>query len=314
MTRFCIICVAALCASYCAPEVVETSTGDQAGTNQQGAQLQGTSLQGTTLQDTTLLGFQFDGATLGGGALVNLRVQQGELVAEQNQVTLHGASLINTHLYAQVRNLGASPPVTALVEYRIANVVPEDAGYDPTQTGSTFLYTLEQWAADSSSWQPACPVDLDGRLAAIPLAATWDEHGDRIDFDLAVHLRLHHRRHREVLPVGLPTVGDGLRRSGGDALDLYAARARGLLRRRRVAHARWHVDQRLGQPALSGPDPGARRRLAPATATGHGLRGGVEHGRGGVSEPRALAQWRGSDLPALPRPIDSAEPAGRDCV
>lgn len=181
MTRFCIICVAALCASYCAPEVVETSTGDQAGTNQQGAQLQGTSLQGTTLQDTTMLGFQFDGATLGGGALVNLRVQQGELVAEQNQVTLHGASLINTHLYAQVRNLGASPPVTALVEYRITNVVPEDAGYDPTHTGSTFLYTLEQWAADSSSWQPACPVDLDGRRAAIPLAATWDEHGDRID-------------------------------------------------------------------------------------------------------------------------------------
>jgi len=176
MTRFCIVCVAALCASYCTSDFDNTSTTEQAGTNLQGTQLQGTQLQGMSMQ-----GFQLSGATLGGVALANLRVEHGEVVAEQDQVTLYGASLVGAHVFAQVQNLGASPPVTALVEYRITNVVPEDVSDDPTHTGSTFLYTLEQWVADSSSWQPACPVDLDGRRVAIPLAATWDEHGDRIE-------------------------------------------------------------------------------------------------------------------------------------
>jgi len=181
MVRFCIICVAALCASYCASDVDDTSTTEQTGSNLQGSNLQGTSLLGSTLQGMSLQGFQGSGATLGGRALVSVRVQQGEVVAEQNQVTLHGASLIGAHVFAQAQDLSASPPVTALVEYRITDVMPEDVSYDPTHTGSTFLYTLEQWVADSSSWQPACPADFEGRRVAIPLAATWNAHGDRIE-------------------------------------------------------------------------------------------------------------------------------------
>jgi len=191
MTRFYITCIAALCAPSCTSEVVETSTGEQASTQverirlqnlqQQGTQLQGTQLQGTQLQGMSMQGFQFAEATLGGVALVNLRVQQGEVVAEQDQVTLHGASLIGAHLYAQVGSLDATPPVTSLVEYRITDVVEEDSQYDPTKTGATFLYTLEQNVDHGDSWQPACPVDLDGRRVAIPLAATWDEHGDRVE-------------------------------------------------------------------------------------------------------------------------------------
>ena len=176
MTRFYITCVLALCASYCTAGVIDTSTSEQAGIQLQGIQLQGIQLQGMTMQ-----GFQFAGATLNGVALVNLRVQRGELIAERNHVTLRGASLLGAHLQAQVMNLDANPPVTAGIEYRITNIVREDSKYDPTNTGSTFLYTLDQNVDNSGSWQPACPVDFDGRHVAIPLAATWDEHGARLE-------------------------------------------------------------------------------------------------------------------------------------
>jgi hypothetical protein len=116
-----------------------------------------------------------------GSPLMNLRVQQGELVAAQNYVTLRGPSLAGAHLYAEVQDLTASPPVAAPVEYRITSIVQEDAKYDPTYIGSTFLCTLEQNVDNSGSWQPACPVDADGRRAAIPLAATWNAHGDRVE-------------------------------------------------------------------------------------------------------------------------------------
>jgi hypothetical protein len=74
-----------------------------------------------------------------------------------------------------------TPAAQAVVEYRITAIRPEDAAYDPTHTGNTWLYSLEQWVSDTSSWRPACPVDDDGRSVAIPLAATWDERGDRIE-------------------------------------------------------------------------------------------------------------------------------------
>jgi hypothetical protein len=71
--------------------------------------------------------------------------------------------------------------VTLPVEFRITDIVDEDPKYDPTYTGSTFLYTLEQNVDNTGSWQPACPVDHDGRRVAIPLAAIWNTHGDRIE-------------------------------------------------------------------------------------------------------------------------------------
>jgi hypothetical protein len=186
MTSFYIACVSVLCASACTSELLETSTDEPAGVQlqskeQQSTQLQGTQLQGTQLQGMSMQGFQFAGATLAGVALSNLRVERGELVAEQDQVTLRGASLVGAHLYAQVAKLDADPPVTALVEYRITDIVEEDSKYDPMDTGSTFLYMVEQNVDNTGSWQPACPVDLDGRRAAIPLAATWNAQGDRVE-------------------------------------------------------------------------------------------------------------------------------------
>jgi hypothetical protein len=146
----------------------------------QGISMQGISMQGISMQGMRMLGFQIDGATLGGAPLTNLRVSRGEVIAQRGLFTLRGAALAGAQLQAQVRNLAADLPETAVVTYRIANIAQEDGRYDPTHTGSTFLYTLEQWIPEDSTWQPACPVDTDGRSAAIPLAATWDERGDRI--------------------------------------------------------------------------------------------------------------------------------------
>jgi hypothetical protein len=105
-----------------------------------------------------------------------VRVEKGEVVAEQGGDTLRGSQLAGTTLQAQVRSGGQI--VTA--EYRITSVQAE-VGYDPTNTGSTFLYTIEQWNSTTSSWDLACPVDYDGRRVAIPLAAEWDESGTRSD-------------------------------------------------------------------------------------------------------------------------------------
>ncbi|HWU88859.1 MAG TPA: ADYC domain-containing protein [Kofleriaceae bacterium] len=178
MMRFGISTLFILSMTACALDEVETSTGEQAGSNLQGSNLQGVSLQGMTVANATMQGFRSAGASLGGASLTNLRVERGELIAEQGSVTLRGTALAGAQLQAQVRTSGST---TALLDYRIAGVEPELSSYDPTQTGSTFLYRIEQWVADSSSWQPACGADLDGRHVAIPLAATWDEHGARAE-------------------------------------------------------------------------------------------------------------------------------------
>lgn len=157
--------------------VVEISTTEQAGENLQGENLQGENLQGENLQGMTMQGIRLSGATLSGVALTNVRVDRGELVAQRGPDTLRGTSLEGAHFLADARDLAASLP--AVVEYRITRIEPERSQYDPTKTGHTFLYTLEQWVSDTGSWQPGCPADDDGRKVAIPLAAVWDERGDR---------------------------------------------------------------------------------------------------------------------------------------
>jgi hypothetical protein len=156
-----------------------TASIEQQGANLQGANLQGANLQGANLQGMNLQGILVAGATLAGAPLDNVRVERGEVVAEQGGVTLRGTALVGAQFHAQVRNAAVTPPATAQLDYRIAAIQPELAQYDPTGTGNTFLYSLEQWVNDSASWQPGCLADNDGRNVAIPLAAIWDEHGDR---------------------------------------------------------------------------------------------------------------------------------------
>ncbi len=170
--------LAALGLSGCASPT--ESAGQQAIMQNQGTQLQGVQLQGTQVQGMTLVGFQYAGATLGGAALSNVRVEHGELVAEQDGVTLHGTDLAGAHVYAQAHAPG-NPSSTALVEYRITGVEAEAAMYDPTGTGATYLYTLEQNVDGADDWQAACLADADGKHVAIPLTATWDDHGNRVE-------------------------------------------------------------------------------------------------------------------------------------
>jgi hypothetical protein len=167
-----------LCLGACTAQVAQRSD-QQAIMTAQSSTLQGILQHGTQTQGATFQGFQFAGATLGGAALNNFRLENGELMAEQNGVTLRGTALVNAHLLADFQNKNVHPPANPVVEYRITSIVPEDARYDPTQTGATFLYTLEENVDGTGNWQPACPVDSDGRNATIALADVWDDKGSR---------------------------------------------------------------------------------------------------------------------------------------
>ena len=178
-----LVCCAILGIALSACEAIETSTIEQPGINLQGINLQGINLQGINLQGMSMQGFRVSGATFSGDPLTNVRVRQGEVVAKHGDTTLRGSALVGAHFLADARDLDVSPPATAVIEFRITAVTPEDPRWDPTSTGHTFLYTLEQWDDDTGSWQAACSPDTDGRSVAIPLDAIWDEHGDRIESD-----------------------------------------------------------------------------------------------------------------------------------
>jgi hypothetical protein len=147
------------------------------GIQMQGIQMQGIQMQGIQMQGMNLVGFSVSGATLDGDPLQRVRIQRGEVIADRSEDAVRGTGLVGAHFVAQVRNASA----TATAEFRIADIESEDDKYDPTDSGRTFLYTLEQRVPDDGSWRPACPTDPDGRQAAIPIAATWNEHGDRVE-------------------------------------------------------------------------------------------------------------------------------------
>jgi ADYC domain len=143
------------------------------GRRMQGRRMQGRNLQGVDLENLTLVGFRYADATLDGAALANLRVVKGELLAERAGVTVRGTSLAGAHIFADATD-GAQ---LVAVEYRIASVQPELAEHDPTNSGNTFLYRIEQFATDT--WIDACDPDEANRSAAIPVAMTWDAAANR---------------------------------------------------------------------------------------------------------------------------------------
>jgi hypothetical protein len=180
------VCCATLGLALCAcgavePSTDEASTVEQPVMRKQGMTLQGMTLQGMTLQGMTMQGFRITGATLSGAPLTQVRVERGEVIAQRGSTTLRGNALFDAHFLAEARDIKVTPPVHAVIEFKVTAIMPESEKWDQKHTGHTFLYSLEQLDADTGEWQQACPADEDGRRVAIPLSAIWDEHGDRIE-------------------------------------------------------------------------------------------------------------------------------------
>src|SRR5262249_1617634 len=144
----------------------------------QGMQMQGMQMQGMQMQGMQMQGFSLAGATMSTDALTNLHVDKGEVVADDNGVTLHGAAMIGAQLVANAYDPNTQTMTTA--QYRITNVVPELSGYDPTHTGSTYLYSLDQWIPDTQTWSAACGADYDNNHVAIAVTSVFDSGGNRI--------------------------------------------------------------------------------------------------------------------------------------
>lgn len=181
ISRVVTVCLSSLCAfAYACVVSEDSSTDEQASTQTNGSNFNGMNLNGSNFNGMNLLGFMVEGATKDSVALTNLRVDKGELVAEQGAVTLRGGDLAGAQLQALAQDTSTQPATNATVTYRIASVAAE-VGHDPTNTGSTYLYTLEQWDSTQSQWVLACPTGPDGDHAAIPVAAEWDEAGTRTD-------------------------------------------------------------------------------------------------------------------------------------
>jgi hypothetical protein len=158
-----------------------TSTAEQFNVKRQGMEMQGMEMQGMEMQGMEMQGMRLGTMTMSSETLRNVRVVKGELIAERGSNTLRGTELIGALLQAQVRNISVDPPTSAVAQYRITDIDREDDRYDPTHTGNTYLYKLEQFVPESGTWRAACPADEDGRRVAIPMAAIWDERGNRIE-------------------------------------------------------------------------------------------------------------------------------------
>jgi len=171
-----ILGITAISMSACSVEPPR-QVDDQPLMQMQSSTLQGILMQGNVVHDMAMRGFRFAGATRNGAALANFHLEKGELVGEQGGVTLRNTALVNTHLFAEAENKTAH--TSAVIEYRITGIVAENTIYDPTHSGNTFLYTLEQNVDNTGNWQPACAADHEGRNATIPLADIWDDNGNR---------------------------------------------------------------------------------------------------------------------------------------
>jgi hypothetical protein len=175
VNRSIVLGIAALLTPACLSEPPHQAD-DQPLVQMQSSTLQGILMQGNIIHNMAMRGFRFAGATRNGAALTSFHLEKGELVGVQGSVTLRNTALVNTHLFAEAENKDAH--TSAVVEYRIAAIVAEDANYDPKHTGNTFLYTLEQNVDNTGNWQPACAADHEGRNATIPLADIWDDRGN----------------------------------------------------------------------------------------------------------------------------------------
>ena len=151
--------------------------GANQGQQLQGQQLQGRQLQGRQLQGTTLVGTAptdppFNSSYSGwwnNGWLGTARIVQGQLVAQGRQGTLSGSALAGTWIPAD--DVGTRTWTV------VRSVTP-----DPTYAdGSTLLYAIDVYDPATGTFSPLCATDVHNVAAAIPIAATFDGAGKRVE-------------------------------------------------------------------------------------------------------------------------------------
>ena len=141
-----------------------TSQGQQL----QGQQLQGASLAGGPATSAPALVHRYDG-WIAGRRRLSARIIQGQLSAQDD----HGRTLSDAGL------IGVLVPADQGAT-RVWTVI-RDVKPDPTfPEGGTSLYSIDVVAADGST-SPLCRPDASGTAAAIPIAALFDDHGDRVE-------------------------------------------------------------------------------------------------------------------------------------
>lgn len=157
-------------------EALNSGGSEQQGTalNGGGSEQQGPALNGPRLR---MLGHLVEGATLDGTALGTLSVSGGRLVAERDGVQIGDEALLGAMVRARVIDDRTGVEHEEL--HRITAIAP--AAFDD---GESLLYTVER-QDEAGAWQPLCAPDLEGRNAAVPVAATWNARAQRVESDRA---------------------------------------------------------------------------------------------------------------------------------
>ena len=166
----------------CGGEDDEERVGDVAlaGTKTQGTKTQGTKTQGTTLT-SNLLHARYAGGTRGAETITGLQVVRGELrgaiARSTGPVTLTGTDFVDTYLWAK------APESASTFKLWVRSVTGRvgSLGYRGTDESlSTRLYDVRVLV--NTTWQPLCATDpMDGTSWAVPVAAIWNETGDRVE-------------------------------------------------------------------------------------------------------------------------------------
>ncbi len=153
------------------------------------ASLAGTKTQGTKTQGTGLgaglLYAKYAGGTLGGYPVTSLQVHEGELRGVQVRGSVlryvSGRQLVDTFLRGTTP---AQPNLTKTLWVRGVSDPVRDFGNRGVaatdETSVTRFYDVQ--VRNGSTWEPLCePDQFDGASWAIPVAATWNSSGDRVE-------------------------------------------------------------------------------------------------------------------------------------
>ena len=138
----------------------------------QGQQLQGLAGQGAAAVGTATterpIYHRYDG-WWNDRWLSSARIEKGELKVSGPKGTLAGAALSGTWIPADDAG------------NRVWTVV-RSVSQDPTYAdGSTWLYFIDVYNSSNGTLSPLCAADANGVAAAIPVAATFDGAGNRVE-------------------------------------------------------------------------------------------------------------------------------------